>query len=41
MSKRIFRNKKTGHRVECDIVKDEHLIITLEKDKEYKELIFV
>jgi len=39
--KRVFRNKVTGKRIECDIVKDKHLIKTLEEDKDYKELLYV
>jgi len=39
--KRIFRNKRTGKRVECDVVIDKHLIINLEKDEDYQELMYI
>jgi len=38
--KRVFRNRNTGHRIECDIVNDKHLIVSLEHDIDYQELIF-
>jgi len=38
---RIFRNKKTGKRVECDEEKHAGLIKSLEKNPDYKELITI
>jgi len=37
--KRVFRNKKTGKRMTLDEVHDKHLIASLEKDKDYQELV--
>ena len=35
---RIFKNKKTGKKIELDEDIDSHLIKDLEKDKDFKEL---
>lgn len=35
---RIFKNKRTGKRVKLDESKDKHLIKTLERSPDYKEL---
>ena len=39
--KRVFRNKKTGHRIECDVVTDKHLIVSLDCNKDYNELVYL
>ena len=38
---RIFRNKKTGKRMELDEKLDTNLIKDLEKDGEYQELLIL
>ena len=35
---RVFRNKKTGKRKELDEKRDEHLILSLEGNPEFQEL---
>jgi len=34
----LFKNKKTGKTVECNVVIDKHLINSLEKNKDYRQL---
>ena len=33
----VFKNKKTGKTVECNVVTDKHLIESLEKNPDYKQ----
>jgi len=38
---RIFKNNKTGKRIECDDVLHKNLIESLEKNPDYKELVLI
>jgi len=38
---RIFKNKKTGKKIELDEKSDKHLIKEIEGNNDWKELIFI